>query len=229
AGMTFTATGYFKRQHNVVGGGTPRFEIDHLDAGGNFKARLTNTIFPAVPDNYAFVRHSLVFTIPDDFSEGDSLDFKISGGNDKWVQCDGIQIVEGDTPSVYMPEDATWELAKGNYPTILKQPSLWKGAVYLDERHTIYPDKPLGTCQTGWILKWSFYEPGTGVSDTDWQYTIIPKTSAVNGRDHRVYLRSGNTREVFKYFHVYNDRLVGHSLSSNGDNGYMALREILEF
>ncbi|WP_337970281.1 siphovirus ReqiPepy6 Gp37-like family protein, partial [Virgibacillus salexigens] len=46
AGMTFTATGYFKRQHNVVGGGTPRFEIDHLDAGGNFKARLTNTIFP---------------------------------------------------------------------------------------------------------------------------------------------------------------------------------------
>ncbi|GGJ62082.1 Gp37-like protein [Virgibacillus salexigens] len=229
AGMTFAVTGHFKRQHNVVGGGTPRFEIDHQGASGDFKARLTNTIFPAVNDDYSISRHSLIITIPNDFAEGDSLDFKISGGNTEWVQCDGVQIVEGDTPSVYMPEDATWELVKGNYPSILKQPPLWKGAVYLDERHTIRPDKPLGLCQTGWMLKWSFYEPGTGVSDTDWQYTIVPKTSGVNGRDHRVYLRAGNDREVFKYFHVYNDRLVGHSLSSSGNNGYMALREVLEF
>ncbi|MFP3360588.1 hypothetical protein R0K17_25060, partial [Planococcus sp. SIMBA_143] len=85
-GMTFTASGSFKRQHNVVAGGKPRFEIDHLDAAGGFKARLTNTIFPAVPDDYTEVRHSLTFTVPDDFEEGDSLDFKISGGNNEWVQ-----------------------------------------------------------------------------------------------------------------------------------------------
>lgn len=82
--MDLTASGLFKRQHNAVAGGKPRFEIDHLYAAGGFIRRLSNTIFPTVPEDFSIVRHSLTFTIPDEFGEGDSLDFKISGGNNEW-------------------------------------------------------------------------------------------------------------------------------------------------
>ncbi|MGX9931947.1 phage tail spike protein [Virgibacillus salarius] len=229
AGMTFTATGFFKRQHNVVPGGRPRFEIDHMFASGDRGPRLLNIVFPPVPDNYEFVRNSVTFTIPDNFSEGDYLDFKISGGNSEWVQCDGIQIVEDSMPSVYLQEDATWDIARGNYPIINKQPSLWMGAVYLLDSHIIYPNKSLDRCQNGWVLVWSYYDIGVGPVNSDWQFTYVPKKSVSRTGGHRTALRAGSDNlEILKYYYVFNNRIKGNNVNG-GVNRNLCLREILEF
>ncbi|WP_202395595.1 siphovirus ReqiPepy6 Gp37-like family protein [Virgibacillus halodenitrificans] len=229
-GMTLTASGFFKRQHNVVGGGTPRFEIDHIDPAGGFLKRLTNTVFPAVPDDYSIVRHSLTFQVPINFSEGDSLVFKISGGNTSWVQCDGIQIVEDNVPAVYMPEDATWEIVKGNYPVSGKNRGLWHGAVYLTDKHTIKPDKLLSECANGWILQWEAYNAGSGVANSDYQYTYLPwRAKQQTGTGHRELLGRGGIGVVGKYFYVYNDKIIGHSSNASGDATNLVLTGVYEY
>lgn len=231
-GMTFTASGFFKRQHNVVAGGQPRFEIDHMNAAGGRIRRLTNTVFPSVPDDYSVVRHSLTFTIPSDYSEGDSLDFKISGGNTEWVQCDGIQIVEGTSPSVYMPEDSTWEIANGNYNVVSRQPTLWTGHAHLRADDRIYPTKPITDCRNGWIFVWSYWSTSDGSTrNSDWQITHIPKQpSLYAGGGHRTGLRAGGgNTDVIKYYYIHHDHVAGHSLSYSGDNQMLVLREILEY
>ncbi|GGB41790.1 hypothetical protein GCM10011409_19180 [Lentibacillus populi] len=228
----YTLSGFFKRQWNVVGGGQPRFEVDYIawdNNGNSTRTRLLNEIFAPVPDDYSVVRHSVTFTVPTSFKRGDELDLKISGGNTEWVQCDGVQLVEGIMPRVYQPEDSVWEMYKGYYPVINQQKTLWAGAIYLNASHVITPEKPLKDCTNGWILKWSNYVIGNGPTDTDWQFTYIPKSVAYDSGGHRTYLRSGNETEVFKYYYISNTKITGHNNNGNGVNRNMCLREVLEF
>ncbi|MYL56207.1 hypothetical protein GLW20_01650 [Virgibacillus halodenitrificans] len=229
AGVTYTVSAYFKRQHNVAPGGQPRFEIDHRGPTGNLKARLINHIFPSVPSDYSQVRRAVSFTVPNNFAVDDYLDFKISGGNDKWVQCDGVQMVEGNTPTIYDSEDAIWNIANGLYPANNWQPTLWTGAVYLRSDHNLKPSKKLNDCANGWILEWSAYTPGTGANDTDYQYTYIPKSASNNHSFREQFWRGGANVWVHKYFYVSNDTITGHDTNGKNDNAYYALRSIYEF
>ncbi|WP_239544118.1 siphovirus ReqiPepy6 Gp37-like family protein [Virgibacillus halotolerans] len=236
-GAKFTISGFFKRQWNQPPG-KPRFEVDVIDASGG-RTRLINEIFETVPTDYSVVRRSATFTVPSNFEIGGSLDVKLSGGDSNWVHCDGIQMVEGDNPTVYQPEDSIWEVAKDNYKVRGEHRVLWAdGAVYLLASHTLYPEKPLQYCKNGWILEWSNYNPGVGATDTDWQYTYVAKNTSVDATSSngaRVYLRSGNTNEVLKYFIIRGggDRITGHDnngkLMNGNDNRNMALRTIYEW
>ncbi|MBM7598077.1 putative nucleic acid-binding Zn-ribbon protein [Virgibacillus halotolerans] len=233
-GAKFTISGFFKRQWNQPPG-KPRFEVDVINAAGG-RTRLINEIFETVPNDYSVVRRSSTFTVPSNFQIGGSLDVKISGGDSNWVHCDGIQMVEGDKPTVYQPEDSIWEITKGNYNVRNENRLLWSGAVYLRSDHVLYPEKPLEYCNNGWILEWSNYVIGDGATDSDWQYTYISKNTSVNATSSngaRVYLRSGNWdgNEVMKYFTIRGggERLVGHDTNGQGQNRNMALRAIYEW
>ncbi|WP_238019327.1 siphovirus ReqiPepy6 Gp37-like family protein [Oceanobacillus jordanicus] len=231
-GMTFTASGFFKRQHNVVAGGTPRFEIDHINAAGDFIRRLTNTIFPAVPDDYSVVRHAVTFAIPTDFSEGDSLEFKVSGGNNEWVQCDGIQIVEGTSPSVYMPEDSTWEIAKGRYNAIGRAPTLWTGAIYMQGGQTATPTKPLTDCRNGWVLVWARYASGTMYRD-NLSFSHIHKSRLDIGGGGGINLFVGadtpGTTVNRKYIYVDNGEIRGNDTNRESPHNERVLIGIFEY
>src|SRR5690606_23212271 len=61
----------------------------------------------------------------------------------------------------------------GVYLSFIDRP-LWTGQAYPLDTQTVRPSKLLSWCMTGWILRWQTYTPGTGTSESNFQYTIIP-------------------------------------------------------
>src|SRR5690625_369786 len=229
AGSVYTVSGHFKRQWKA-NPGIPRIEIWHVAMNGDRLTRIINSSFNRVDDDYSVSLHSTTFTVPSSFSYGDSLEVIISGGDDNWVQCDGVQMVEGTRPSVYQPEDSIWEVTKGNYLPTYEQRSLWIGASYPTDDQSITPDKTLNECTNGWLLKWQAYDIGQGIVDHNYQYTIIPKTQGEShgGRGLRCVLaRSHET--IYKYIYVSHERITGHSFNNDGSNNKLALTEVLEW
>ena len=110
---------------------------------------------------------------------------------------------------------------------------LWTGQAYPLDTQTIRPSKRLSDCMTGWILRWQTYTPGTGTSESNFQYTIVPKVHAEfkNGFGMRVPLGATavNQNVVNKYIYVYNDRIVGHSDNNQYGNQSRALTGVFEF
>lgn len=113
--------------------------------------------------------------------------------------------------------------------------ALWTGERYPTDAQaqTVYPSKPLSDCMTGWILRWQTYTPGTGTSESNFQYTIVPKVHAnfKNGYGIRVSLgfSPSNQNVVNKYIYVYNDRIVGHSDNNQYGNQNRVLTGVFEF
>src|SRR5690606_10353093 len=124
--------------------GIPRFEVDHMRSGVLVR-RLFNRTYDRVPDDYREVRFATSFNVPSDFKPGDYLYIKITGGDDNWVQCDGVQLVKGNTPTIYYPNnDLYQEIEK-----IKEQRILWAGVLYLLNTHTVVPDKRITDCKNG--------------------------------------------------------------------------------
>src|SRR5690606_18439348 len=130
--VTYTLSAHFKRHWNTPVGGTPRLEVWRIDALGNRVVRLADGIFNPVPSDYSVVRHSITFTAPADMHPEESIEIVIHGGNSIWVQCDGVQLVEGNRAVVYSPDDSTWEIIKGDYNVTPdnRDTILWNGASY---------------------------------------------------------------------------------------------------
>lgn len=223
----YTLSGHFKRQWNVVGGGSPRFEVWHVDGAGNKVSKILDATFPAVGNDYSIKRHAASFVVPSNYSQVDSLEVKISSGNSEWVQCDGIQMVEGSIPSVYQTEDATFLMADGGYEISFNQNMLWAGAIYPQSSHTVVPDKPLQDCRNGWILEWKAYTPGQGAENSNFQYYYIPKRNT-SGYGHRLNLARGSNM-IEKYIYIYNDRIVGNDVNSSSPNNTLVLSTVFEF
>lgn len=223
AGAQYTLSGFFKRQWNAPGGGIPRFEVWHISGNGTRLTRLINATFTPVKNDYTVERHAATFTVPSNYGIEDSLEIIISGGNENWVHCDGAQMVEGDRPSVYQPEDSVWDITKGNYSVNKKMRSLWTGSRYptATAGQIIYPEKRLSECNSGWVIKWQAYASGSGISNSDFVYTVIPKTHAYynEGGGIKIVLGGGIANDVIykKYIYVFDDRIEGHA--GNGTNG----------
>ncbi|GGB56893.1 hypothetical protein GCM10011409_38080 [Lentibacillus populi] len=231
---TYTLSGFFKRQWNVNPGGTPRFEVDHIswdDQGNSTRNRLLNEVFAPVPNDYSVVRHSVTFTVPSSFKRGDELELKISGGNTEWVQCDGIQLVEGNVASVYDPEDSVWQVTKGVYRPSTDLHLLWVGAQYVNSSQTITPLKKLSDCKNGWILAWSDYSGGA--NDYNWVYSHIPKAHIDGNHGGQGILvptpHMENVAVNAKYIYVSDTHITGHAENQHAPLNNVALREIYEY
>lgn len=226
---TYTISGHFKRQWNQSPG-KPRFEVDLIDGETYERERLINEIFDTVPNDYSDIRHSATFYVPE-MKAVDYIQIKISGGDSNWVQCDGVQLVNSDTATTYITEDGTWLLASGRYPVNNNQDLLWSGERYPTDTQTIRPDKKLSECKSGWLLMWQNYNPGSGSTNSNFQYVYIPKTHGItkDGYGVSVWVHSSGSIATRKYIYVYDDRIVGHSINGAGDARQVALTEVRDW
>lgn len=232
ANSQYTLSAHFKRQWKSPTGGTPVLQVWHVSAkDGSRLQQLDSVVFPAVRSDYVYERHSLTFSVPSNFTLGDSIEIIVSGGNENWIQCDGAQLVEGDIAVPYDPEDSIWEFARGSYIPSNDMRSLWSGTQYPSASQTATPTKKLSKCRNGWIIKWQNYNVGSGTTNSNFEYVFIPKYHALyhNGLGVRVTLGRVGVDVYSKYIYVYDDRIVGHAQNGDGEMRNRAMTEVLEW
>lgn len=110
AGKTYTLSAFYKK-HPKFTAGTPRFAIRLLDD--------LNTVvwsqypsFSAVSDTVK--RFSHTFTVPTG-TTGTALEILLYAVDGNWVMVDGVQLVEGNKPTVYNPENSLFEYIRQPY------------------------------------------------------------------------------------------------------------------
>lgn len=236
AGGIYTLSAYFKRQWKCTSGGTPYLEVWHVNGYGVRISRIAKQIFDPVPSDYSIVRRAVTFTVPTNFAVDDQLEVIVSNGerDNKWIQCDGVQLVEGSIPAFYQSEDSIWELTRGYYNPINRQPILWAGALYPKDSQTIRPAKSIHDCRNGWVLEWESYSKGSGVNGRQFDHTHIPKQYVAmnSGKSYSCMLSYNDTygdSPVFKYLYIFHDRIVGHVQNEEGNNAYKVLVAVYEY
>lgn len=233
AESVYTVSGHFKKQWRVDGEGIPRIEIWHVGGAGEGgrQEKIINSTFNKVKSDYTVERHATTFTVPSSFKKGDALEIIISGVDSNWIQCDGMQMVEGNRPSVYQPEDSIWQISNGDYRPMNNQGVLWSGEVYPTASQTVTPRLGISDCPNGWILEWSGYNKDDGLKNTHFQYTFVPKSMAIfnSGKGMRISLERSPGQFVYKYIYVYDAYFKGHDSNDKNDNHRIALRMIYEW
>lgn len=113
-GKTYTVSAYFTGSSRSTSG-VPRIDV-RLEDGitGEVKKTWTKS-FQSVTNGQKLTRNSLTFTVPADADNDYGGDVVIVAirANSGWVVADGAQVVEGETPSLYDPENSLWALLRG--------------------------------------------------------------------------------------------------------------------
>ena len=121
-------------------------------------------------------------------------------------------------------------------------PVLWSGKLYPNANHTITPSKKLSECRNGWMLLWCDYDADTStVNDADFATTMIPKYrydgTAWDGKNFlcdvpRFYGSATDTsleKRITKTLAIYDNKIVGNTINSQGDRNDVVLRAVYEF
>lgn len=119
------------------------------------------------------------------------------------------------------------EEIEGKFPEDI---TLWEGSSLLTDGDVVEPNKPLSECANGWIFRWQGYTPEAGIVNANFQYPRVPKLHAQYNNSGSVRFTLGWTggNEVYKFVYVHNDKIVGHSSNSDGNNNRIALTGIFE-
>src|SRR5699024_10471618 len=231
---TYTFSVFFRRHYNVKPGGRPALSVFAIDSHGE-RNRLIAKNFSPVPDDYSVVRHSVTFTTPAKVTDYIAIEVLIWSDTDRWVQADGAQLVKGEYPTVYDPEDSLWDVLDGNYSIRSRHGTLWYGSVYLTDKSNIKPLVNIFDCETGWVLVWS--RKGKDVAFT---HTLIFKRDVITGikgdrkNFHDLMSRSFSSTKVGvtgKIIYTDGYSITGASTNNKSDNGTnrVQLRAVYEF
>lgn len=117
----YTISAFFRRSPDYTPG-TPRIRVEVIDdsgAGGPTTVySQTFTAPSAVPSDGSTVRHAFTFTIPDNFVwqvPGVWVEISILTTNSNRVEVDGVQLVEGEYPTIYEEEGTLWQAFSDTY------------------------------------------------------------------------------------------------------------------
>ncbi|WP_424474842.1 Gp37-like protein [Oceanobacillus kimchii] len=190
-----------------------------------------------------YVRFAGTFTTP---SNCELLRIYPYAADSNWVMNDGIQLVEGDLPAPYNPDEAVTELMHGltsaqhiqtnlltvNGNDVGGQGLLWSGEIYLMSGQEAIPSKKITDCLNGWILCWGRYASGTAYHD-NLNYTYVPKSRVTHiggGGGLNILIGGANDNYPYrKYIYVDDDRLRGHSSNNSSPNNGRVLRYVYEW
>src|SRR5690606_17291456 len=117
-GRTYTFSSHFMR---YTGSPTPKLRIKLMET--NTLTDKTTTLqtweqtFPTLTNGSKIVRHSITFTLTRELGfVGDYyrwVEFEILSGNSSWLYVDGVQLVEGNYPTIYEEESSLWMMLNG--------------------------------------------------------------------------------------------------------------------
>lgn len=115
AGQTYTLSAYF-RKCEIGTGGIPQFKVQivHQTNTSSVVWSQTYTAPSAVATDYSISRYAMTFTLPTSYALGYGPDasptgyyfeYLVMSSNGNWVEVDGVQMVEGSNPTVFISED----------------------------------------------------------------------------------------------------------------------------
>lgn len=110
---------------------------------------------------------------------------------------------------------------------------LWSGGVFMQASQSIAPSRLLSDCPNGWLLIWGRYVNGS-VSNSDWNFTMIPKRYGVlNGGSWHI-LGAANVNDAippvaYKYLYATNTTITGHDRNKSGTESGQVLRYVVAY
>ncbi|WP_273379141.1 phage tail spike protein [Symbiobacterium thermophilum] len=106
---TYTLSAFFRTSMKYnPSGAKPRLHIEFFDANDNSIGGASQD-FPATPaNNPVVVRYAKTFTTPSNARSVRILPMSVDYNT--WIEVDGVQLVEGDKPVTYDPEDKLWQM-----------------------------------------------------------------------------------------------------------------------
>ncbi len=113
--------------------------------------------------------------------------------------------------------------------------TLWTGAYYMQESHTITPSLPITKCLNGWCLVWSRYNPGVGISNSRFYYQFILKNHATDFSGYGITFAidapagaTSNTNQLTtKYIYVDATTIKGYAANIVGGGNQYCLRSVI--
>ncbi|WP_082226456.1 phage tail spike protein [Planococcus halocryophilus] len=110
---------------------------------------------------------------------------------------------------------------------------LWSGGVFMQASQSIAPSRSLPDCPNGWLLIWGRYVNGS-VSNSDWNFTMIPKRYGIlNGGSWHI-LGAANVNDAvppvaYKYLYATNTTISGHDRNKSGTESGQVLRYVVAY
>lgn len=113
-GKTYTVSAYFTGSTRSTSG-VPRIDVRLEQAVTEEVKKTWTKSFSSVTFGQKLTRCSLTFTVPADADSSLGGDIVIVSirADSGWVVADGVQVVEGETPTLYDPENSVWAILRG--------------------------------------------------------------------------------------------------------------------
>lgn len=202
-GKTYTVSAYFTGSSRSASG-VPRIDVRlQQSVTGEVKKTWTKS-FPSVTDGQKPTRYSLTFTVPanaDNSLGGDIVVVSIRA-NSGWVVADGVQVVEGETPTLYDPENSIWALLRG----VTKYGF---SSLYVDgEINSVYVNRIWGNANNEKYV--SFYNSVDGTEDA-FLGVVGNGDFVLRHKKGPLRLQSGTTRIFFNF-----NNSTGNTLTFEG-------------
>ena len=152
-GATYTVSWFAKRVYNTPAG-TGQVVIQHIRTQPDGTETVVSEKISAtmvVRNDYKPIRVSASF-VHGNIQSNDFLRFKFRSTNSNWVMIDGVQLVEGNYPTVYEPEGSFWNFIQGMTPAILaRMIEADVDLLNIHQRALLHGDAVLTTADRNWI------------------------------------------------------------------------------